>query len=145
LFFNVNTDIITLLNYIYQFIEMENMDSNENEMQSGRNPHQKTEENIKITASLASYGVPTLQIAAALEISEPTLFKYYKDDMVKARAMANAKIGQTLYQKARSGDTRALIWWSKTQMGWTETPPQKSHNTLDHDFIEAISDDYKSA
>ena len=62
--------------------------------------------------------------------------------MIKARAIANGKIGQTLYQKARSGDTRALIWWSKTQMGWTGMPfvPQNGHD--DQDFAKAISDDH---
>jgi len=107
----------------------------------GKPPHQKTDENVKIATSLASYGVPTVQIAAALEISEPTLFKYYKQDMIKARALANGKIGQTLYQKARSGDTRAMIWWTKTQMDWTDMPLISSNRHDDQEFAKAISDE----
>jgi hypothetical protein len=40
---------------------------------------------------------------------------------VQGKAKANSKIGQTLFQKATGGDTTAMIWWSKTQMGWKET------------------------
>lgn len=110
---------------------------------AGQPPHEKTEENVKIAISLASYGVPTIQIAAALNISEPTLFKYYKDDMTKARAKANGAIGQTLYQKARGGDTTAMIWWTKAQMGWREQP-RDIHSLRDddgYDFANAIRDD----
>jgi hypothetical protein len=37
------------------------------------------------------------------------------------RAKANGKIGKTLFDKAMSGDTGSLIWWTKTQMRWAET------------------------
>lgn len=82
--------------------------------------HEKTDENIKLVTALASYGVPTDQIAASLNISKETLIENYSEDISKSQAKINASIGQTLYQKAKSGDTNALIHWTKTQMGWSD-------------------------
>ena len=37
------------------------------------------------------------------------------------KAKANAKVSQTLFQKATNGDTTSIIFWLKTQAGWKET------------------------
>ena len=37
-----------------------------------------------------------------------------------ARAEFPVKL-EGLFQKATSGDTTSLIWWTKTQMKWSET------------------------
>jgi orotate phosphoribosyltransferase-like protein len=87
---------------------------------SGNIQHEKTEDNIKLVTALASYGVPIDQIAASLDISKETLMEFYREDINKSQAKINASIGQTLYQKAKQGDTNALIHWTKTQMGWAD-------------------------
>jgi hypothetical protein len=46
---------------------------------------------------------------------------------VSGKAKANSQVGRTLFQKATSGDTTAMIWWTKTQMKWSET--QKVEHT----------------
>ena len=65
-------------------------------------------------------GVPVRQICAYVGISWDALRLHYHEDMMKGRAVANAKIGQLLYEKAIGGDTTAQIFWAKCQMGWNE-------------------------
>ena len=59
-------------------------------------------------------------MAAYLGMSVETLAKLYQQEIDKGRAVANLKIGQTLFTKAIGGDTAACIFWAKTQMGWKE-------------------------
>ena len=71
--------------------------------------------------AMSQYGVPLKDIAAFIGISVPTLLKLYKKELEKGRAVANRQIGERLFKKAMDGDTTALIFWAKTQMGWRET------------------------
>lgn len=71
---------------------------------------------------MSGYGVPVEQIAALVRggIDTDTLHKYFKQECIEGKAKANAKVGQTLFQKVMSGDTTAAIFWAKTQMRWSE-------------------------
>ena len=83
-----------------------------------------TPEERKQVEAMAGYGVPHDQIAVLIGedgIDSDTLKKHFKNELVQGKAKANAKVGQTLFQKATSGDTTAAIWWSKTQLGWKDT------------------------
>lgn len=89
----------------------------------GRPSFKPTQEERKMAETLSGFGVPIEQIAALVRhgIDAETLRKHFKRELTIGKAKANAKVGQTLYQKATSGDdTTAAIWWSKTQMGWKE-------------------------
>lgn len=90
---------------------------------SGRKAFKPNPEERRQVESMAGYGVPHEQIAALVRggIDADTLKKYFAKELIEGKAKANAKVGQTLFQKATSGDTTAAIWWSKTQMGWKET------------------------
>lgn len=92
-----------------------------------RPPFKPTDEERKMVETMSGYGVPFAQISALIRdgIDEDTLNKHFKKELVQGKAKANSKVGQTLYQKATGGDTSAMIWWSKTQMGWKETQVQE--------------------
>lgn len=81
-----------------------------------------TEEERKQVEAMAGYGVPHDNIASLVRggIDADTLKKHFKTELMQGKAKANAKVGQTLFQKATAGDTTAAIWWSKTQMGWKD-------------------------
>jgi len=89
---------------------------------SGRKPLAVTDADRRQVEAMSGYGVPVEQIAALTcgGISVDTLYKYFQQELVDGKAKANAKIGQTLFQKAMGGDTTAMIWWSKSQMRWKE-------------------------
>lgn len=103
----------------------------------GQPPHQPTEQSINTAKAMASVGVQTKYIAAALYISEPTLIKHYQADMAQARGSAHMQVGKSLFQKAITGDTTAAIFYAKTQMGWKESKGQES-SADDEDFADAI-------
>jgi predicted transcriptional regulator len=88
-----------------------------------------TDQDRKTAETLSGYGVPFEQIAVLIGIDEETLRKHLRAELDIGKAKANAQIGQTLFQKAKGGDTTAMIWWSKTQMRWKETVVNENYNT----------------
>lgn len=96
---------------------------------SGRKEFEPTPQERKQVEALSGYGLPQEHIAALIRdgIHLDTLKKHFMSELVAGKAKANAQIGKTLFQKALGGDTTAMIWWSKSQMKWTET--QKLEHT----------------
>jgi hypothetical protein len=90
---------------------------------AGRQAFTPTNDERSRVEAMSGYGVPIEQIAVLIRdgIDTDTLRKYFQTELQAGKAKANAKIGQTLFQKAVGGDTTAAIWWSKTQMRWAET------------------------
>ena len=83
----------------------------------------KTDENARMVTQLAGLGLPHKQICSILDISKPTLYKYYNNDLVKGKATANAKISENLFKIATGTGREAVtacIFWLKTQARWTE-------------------------
>ena len=93
----------------------------ENKKKNGRPNFKPTTEQRKQVESLSGMGLPQEQIGALIGCSDDTLRKYFEEEILKGRAKANAKIAQTLFNKATGGDTTALIFWAKTQLRWKET------------------------
>lgn len=89
---------------------------------AGRPAFEPTADERKQVEALSGYGLPVEQIAILVRggIGLETLYKYFSEEMTSGKAKANAKVGQTLFQKAMAGDTAAAIWWSKSQMRWKE-------------------------
>lgn len=71
---------------------------------------------------MSGYGVPIEQIAVLVRdgIDTDTLRKHFAQELISGKAKANAQVGKTLFQKVMSGDTTAMIWWTKTQMRWKD-------------------------
>ena len=71
---------------------------------------------------MSGFGVPIEQIAILIRggIDADTLRKHFSQELIAGKAKANSQVGRTLFQKAMDGDTTAMIWWSKTQMRWSE-------------------------
>jgi hypothetical protein len=87
----------------------------------GRPEHKPTAETKQQAETLSGLGLPHDQIAAIIGISDETLRKHYGTELRLGKARACATIADTLYNRARGGDTTAMIWWTKAQMRWAET------------------------
>lgn len=87
----------------------------------GRKAKVRSDEHAKQVLALSQYGVPQEDIAATIGCCVETLVKLYADEMARGKAVANARIGRRLFEKAMDGDTASLIFWAKTRMGWRET------------------------
>lgn len=83
--------------------------------------HQPTDETRRLVESSSGLGLPHESIAVLVGIDDKTLRKYYRHELDTGKAKAHGQIAKTLYQKALAGDTTSLIWWTKSQMRWSET------------------------
>ncbi len=87
--------------------------------------HKPTDEQKKLVETSAGLGLPHEQIGSLIGIDDKTLRKHYREQLDLGKAKASAQIAKTLFNKAQSGDTTALIWWTKAQMRWAETQKQE--------------------
>lgn len=89
---------------------------------------QPTDEQRKLVEQFAAFGIPVEEMTslvldkAGKPIAEKTLRKYFQAELDTGRVKANAKVAMTLYSKALSGDTTAMIFWLKTRARWKEVP-----------------------
>lgn len=88
---------------------------------AGRKPHAPTDQQREQVKALSGFGIPMEQIAAIVGVDEKTVRAHYENDLNMGRAVANSTVAKTLFEKAtKEKDTTALIWWTKSRMGWTE-------------------------
>lgn len=83
--------------------------------------HEPTPQSRQIVQLHATIGTAQDLIADILNIDPKTLRKHYRAELDHATAQANATIGGALFNKAKGGDTTAMIFWMKTRAGWRET------------------------
>src|SRR5690625_1522293 len=93
----------------------------EEKLVSGMPPHEPTRATRELVQLHTMVGTRQEAIAGIIGIDPKTLRKYYRDELDQSKAKANATIGGALFNKAKSGDTTAMIFWMKTQAGWRET------------------------
>lgn len=85
-----------------------------------RPPHEPTKATRDTVQMHTLVGTTQADIARVIGIDEKTLRKWYRNELDLAKARANATIGGALFNKAKAGDTAAMIFWMKTQAGWRE-------------------------
>tara|TARA_R100000655_G_scaffold109609_2_gene164639 strand:+ start:1361 stop:1744 length:384 start_codon:yes stop_codon:yes gene_type:complete len=105
----------------------------------------KTEENARMVVHLSGLGLPHEQICSILNISKPSLYKYYDEELIKGKATANAQISENLFKIATGTGREAVtacIFWLKTQARWTEKQVLEIQDGTEQDdkFKELITD-----
>lgn len=106
----------------------------------GRPPHQRDERTARQVEAMAGYGIPVLQIARLVGMSETTLRKYYREEVELGAAKANAKVIESLFRKATGegqGAVTAAIFWAKTRCGWRERD-EHQHIHAHNQVVEVI-------
>src|SRR4028119_401023 len=88
---------------------------------SQRKPFEATEEQRRTVRAMAGYGVPHDDIATLLEVDPKTLRKHFRRELDRGSIEATAKVAQTLFGMATSGqNVAAAIFWMKARAGWRE-------------------------
>lgn len=103
-------------------------------------PHEPTKATRELVQLHTMVGTRQEAIASIIGIDPKTLRKYYRDELDQSKAKANATIGGALFNKAKSGDTTAMIFWMKTQAGWKETNVNE-HTSPDGSMSPAATQD----
>lgn len=90
---------------------------------AGRPEFEPTDQERIQVSALSGVGLPQNQIASLIRegIHVETLRAHFEKELTTGKAKANSQVAKSLYQKAMAGDTTAAIWWTKTQMRWSET------------------------
>lgn len=91
---------------------------------AGRPPFVPTDADRKLVRKLSGLGLPHNQIRMLVRgkgIGLDTLVEHFRVELEEGKADTGWKIANALFNKAMKGDTTAMIWWTKTQMRWSET------------------------
>jgi len=110
-------------------------------------PHEPTKQARELVSLHATMGTRQEVIADLLDVDPKTLRKYYRKELDQSVAKANATIGGVLFNKAKGGDTSAMIFWMKTRAQWRETSQvdltseDGSMKPVDRVTIEVIGSD----
>ena len=86
----------------------------------GKPPHKPTPATRQTVQLHTTVGTDQETLSRVLGITEKTLRKYYREELDISSAKANAVIGGALFNKAKNGDTAAMIFWLKTKAGFRE-------------------------
>ncbi len=86
-----------------------------------KTPYRKTAEHQSVVEALAFMGVSRKTIGEYLGVSDYVIKNHYDSVIKHARTGMNVNVVRSLYQRGLRGDTAALIFWAKTQLGWKET------------------------
>ena len=101
---------------------------------NGRPPLRPTEESRRFVGSLVTVlNVTHRQVAQVMGLAVGTLRKHYREELDRAKVEVDIAVGETFIAKClggtgregderdwRKADTKALIWYTKTQLGWRE-------------------------
>tara|TARA_R110002020_G_scaffold9774_1_gene38216 strand:+ start:4204 stop:4563 length:360 start_codon:yes stop_codon:yes gene_type:complete len=103
-------------------------------------PFEPTDDERKLVEQMTACGIPQDSQCLVIRdgIDAKTLRKHFRRELDTAATMANAKVAGTLFNKAMSGDTTALIWWSKTRMGWKEKSEYEISGQVEFNEVRRI-------
>ena len=87
----------------------------------GRKEIRRDEELAAKIQEMRQYGLTMEEVASLTSLSIPTLYKLYDQELKVGQAAANLVVGKKLFERCKTGDVAALIFWAKTRMGWKET------------------------
>ncbi len=110
-----------------------------------RKAFKKTMEQSNLVRTTAGYGLTQEMIARLVisherrPISVETLVKYFAEELAEGKAQAAAKVSQTSFALATSGDCPAMtMFWLKTQLRWKEVHVHE-HTGEDGGPIEQVT------
>jgi hypothetical protein len=86
-------------------------------------------------------GMTQEQLAGVMGVSVSTLRRNCRRELTDAGASVNSKVVGKLFDKCMKGDTIALIYWTKTRLGWNERNKLevtgKDGGPIQHEQIQA--------
>jgi hypothetical protein len=103
-----------------------------------------TDEQRRTVRAMSGFGIPQEDIGTLLEIDVKTLRKHFRRELDRGSIEATAKVAQTLFGMATSGqNVAAAIFWMKARAGWREKhevvlSTRPVHELSDEELVEII-------
>ena len=97
---------------------------------------------IEQVKALAGFGMTMDKIAASLGVSRGTLYNWRNDERIQdaieqGRAVSEAQVGRSLFNRAVGGEVPAIVWYEKTRTG------RSDRMIIESKVREEISDFFK--
>jgi hypothetical protein len=93
-------------------------------------------------------GLTQEQVAAVVGVGLKTLQTRCKKELADGAAGVHAKVAGKMFEKCMKGDTIALIYWTKTRMGWREKNQieltGKDGGPIQHEQVKAEAEAFTS-
>jgi hypothetical protein len=86
----------------------------------GKPAYEPTDINREMVRVMVAGGIEQALIAGALRISITTLTKHFRPQIDNGAAEVNTVCIAMHIKKIKAGDMRAIEWWQRSRMGWTE-------------------------
>jgi hypothetical protein len=89
----------------------------------GRPRYRPTDHDRRQVRMMAGMGLTHLEISAVMEISAPTLRRYFRIELDVGPLEANAQVAASLYRQATDKarpNVVAAIFWLKCRAGWRD-------------------------
>lgn len=83
-----------------------------------KEPTNKEKERVE---KLAGYGLTHEQICNILQITRPTLVKWYDKELKAGKDVAIELVLDSLFYNIKKGKEASIIFYCKTRLGWKET------------------------
>lgn len=84
-------------------------------------PYEPTDEQRRTVKMLSGFGIPQDDICKHLDVTKPTLHKFFRREIDSGVLEANAKVAQTLFAMATVDKIpAAAMFWLKARAGWRE-------------------------
>jgi len=99
-----------------------------------RAPYTPTEKDRTYVETMVASGVPQVDIALVLGITDKTLRKHFQRELKTGSIRANATVAARLFKMTESIPAAAMFWL-KTRAGWRET------NRVELDDVSKLTDE----
>ena len=107
----------------------------------GRPAHEVSEELQNLVRATSGFGLTNEEVAEIAGMSSDTLVKYYSHELAAGIARRNIAVTRALFANATtSNNVAAQIWWTKTRMGWRESPQRIEIESLRDMALELASE-----
>ena len=88
--------------------------------------HTPTAASKRVVQYLKAAGFTHLQIAEVLDISQPTLDKWYKEEIRCGKSKVESFCIGKLFSHISNNCKASLFFYMKTKMGWVENPNRET-------------------
>lgn len=98
-----------------------------------------TDQHRRLVHAMASYGTPIDQIEKVLDISRPTLKKYFQRELDTGAPEANAQVAKALFNAAvKDKSVPAMIAWLNSRANWKQSA-RVEHTGADGAPIQSVA------